>query len=97
MDLETGAGSGRGLADQAAVGVLARTFPVKLVDRIIDQYWRREQRTRALPARLVFYFALTLCLFPQESYRSAMKILMSTFGRGAQGYRVPTTGTVSAK
>jgi hypothetical protein len=82
------------LADQAAVGVLTRTFPVGLVDRVIDQYWRREQRTRALPAGLVFYFTLVLCLFPQESYRSAMKILMSVFGRGARGYRVPTTGSI---
>jgi transposase IS4-like protein/DDE family transposase len=87
-------GRGGGLADQAAIGVLTRTFPVELVDRIIDQYWRREQRTRALPARLVFYFTLVLCLFPQESYRSAMKILMSVFGRGEQGYRVPTTGSI---
>jgi hypothetical protein len=82
------------LADQAAIGVLTRTFPVELVDRVIDQYWRREQRTRALPARLVFYFLLVLCLFPHESYRSAMKILMSVFGRGGQGYRVPTTGSI---
>lgn len=93
MDLETG-GAGVGLADRAAIGVLTRTFPVELVDRVIDQYWRREQRTRALPARLVFYFVLALCLFPHESYRSTMKILMSTFGRGAQGYRVPTTGSI---
>lgn len=85
---------GGSLANQAAIGVLNRTFPVELVDRVIDQYWRREQRTRALPARLVFYFTLALCLFPQESYRSAMKILMSAFGRGAQGYRVPTTGSI---
>lgn len=92
MDLETGVGAS--LADQAAIGVLTRTFPVELVDRVIDQYWRREQRTRALPARLVFYFVLALCLFPHESYRSAMKILMSTFGRGTQGYRVPTTGSI---
>lgn len=82
------------LADQAAIGVLTRTFPVELVDRVIDQYWRREQRTRALPARLVFYFTLVLCLFPHESYRSAMAILMSVFGRGGQGYRVPTTGSI---
>lgn len=82
------------MADQAAIGVLTRTFPVELVDRVIDQYWRREQRTRALPARLVFYFTLVLCLFPQESYRSAMKILMSVFGRGGQGCRVPTTGSI---
>lgn len=94
MDLEPSAGTGVGLADQAAIGVLTRTFPVELVDRVIDQYWRREQRTRALPARLVFYFVLVLCLFPHESYQSAMKILMSTFGRGVQGYRVPTTGSI---
>ncbi|WP_162788513.1 IS4 family transposase [Amycolatopsis albispora] len=92
MDLEVG---GRlSLADQAAIGVLTRTFPVELVDRVIDQYWRREQRTRALPARLVFYFTLVLCLFPHESYRSAMAILMSVFGRGGRGYRVPTTGSI---
>jgi transposase IS4-like protein/DDE family transposase len=91
VDLEVGGG---GLADQAAIGVLTRTFPVELIDRVIDQYWRREQRTRALPARLVFYFVLVLCLFPGESYRSAMKILMSVFGRGTRGYRVPTTGSI---
>jgi transposase IS4-like protein/DDE family transposase len=94
VDLEAGAGVGGGLADQAAIGVLTRTFPVELVDRVIDQFWVREQRTRALPARLVFYFTLVLCLFPQESYRSSMKILMSVFGRGARGYRVPTTGSI---
>jgi hypothetical protein len=95
VDLEAGADAGGGgLADQAAIGVLTRTFPVELVDRVIDQYWVREQRTRALPARLVFYFTLILCLFPQESYRSAMKILMSVFGRGTRGYRVPTTGSI---
>lgn len=93
MDLDAG-GAGASLADQAAIGVLTRTFPPELVDRVIDQFWRREQRTRALPARLVFYFVLALCLFPHESYRSTMKILMSTFGRGAQGYRVPTTGSI---
>ncbi|WP_181043464.1 transposase domain-containing protein, partial [Actinokineospora auranticolor] len=94
MDLGLGVREGGGLADRAAVGVLTRTFPVELVDRVIDQYWRREQRTRALPARLVFYFTLALCLFPNESYRSTMKILMSAFGRGGQGYRVPTTGSI---
>ena len=90
VDLEVGAG----VAEQAAVGVLTRAFRVELVDRVIDQYWRREQRSRALPARLVFYFTLVLCLFPAESYRSAMKILMSVFGRGMRGYRVTTTGSI---
>jgi hypothetical protein len=76
VDLEAEAGVEGRLTQRTAVGVLARTFPAELVDRVIDQYWRREQRTRALPTRLVFYFLLVLCLFPHESYRSALKILM---------------------
>jgi len=94
VDLEVGAEAGLSLADRAAVGVLARTFPAELVDRVIDQFWRREQRVRQLPARLVFYFVLVLCLFPQESYRSAMKILMNTFGRGGSGWSVPTAAAI---
>jgi hypothetical protein len=94
VDLEVGAGAGPSLADRAAVGVLARTFPVELVDRVIDQFWRREQRTRALPARLVFYLVLALCLFPQESYRSTAKILMQAFGRGVNSRPVPTAGAI---
>jgi hypothetical protein len=74
--------------------VLARTFPVELVDRVIDKFWRREQRVRQLPARLVFYLVLALCLFPQESYRSTMKILMNAFGRGVGGRPVPTAGAI---
>jgi hypothetical protein len=94
VDLEVGGEVGLSLADRAAVGVLARTFPVELVDRVIDQFWRREQRVRKLPARLVFYFVLVLCLFPHESYRSAMKILMKAFGRGADGPPVPTAEAI---
>jgi hypothetical protein len=94
VDLEAGAGVEGRLAQRTAVGVLARAFPVELVDRVIDQYWRREQRTRALPTRLVFYFLLVLCLFPHESYRSALKILMGAFGRPVEEYRVPTNGAI---
>jgi hypothetical protein len=89
-----GTTSGPSLADRAAVGVLARTFPVELVDRVIDQFWRREQRVRQLPARLVFYLILALCLFPQESYRSTMKILSQAFGRTMDDRPVPTAGAI---
>lgn len=89
-----GTGAGPSLADRAAVGVLARTFPVELVDRVIDQFWVREQRVRQLPARLVFYLVLVLCLFPQESYRSAAKILMQAFGRGVSARPVPTAAAI---
>jgi Insertion element 4 transposase N-terminal/Transposase DDE domain len=94
VDLEVDAVGGQRLADRAAVGVLARTFPVELVDRVIDQFWLREQRVRQLPTRLVFYLVLTLCLFPQESYRSATKILMQAFGRGTSARPVPTAAAI---
>jgi hypothetical protein len=94
VDLEGGAEAGPGLADRAAVGVLARTFPAELVDRVIDQFWRREQRVRQLPARLVFYLVLVLCLFPQESYRSATKIMLQVFGRGELARLVPTSAAI---
>jgi hypothetical protein len=94
VDLEVGGEVGLSLADRAAVGVLARTFPIELVDRVIDQFWRREQRVRKLPARLVFYFVPVLFLFPHESYRSAMKILIKAFGRGADGPPVPTAEAI---
>lgn len=61
---------------------------------MIDQFWRREQRARQLPARLVFYLVLVLCLFPQESYRSATKILLQAFGRAAPARPVPTTAAI---
>jgi hypothetical protein len=94
VDLEVGPEVDGRLAQWTAVGVLARAFPVELVDRVIDQYWRREQRTRALPTRLVFYFVLVLCLFPQESYRSALKILMGAFDRRTEDRRVPAIGAI---
>jgi hypothetical protein len=46
VDLDVGVEVGLSLAGRAAVGVLVRTFPVELVDRVIDQFWRREQRVR---------------------------------------------------
>jgi transposase IS4-like protein/DDE family transposase len=93
VDLEVGAQRDGRLADRVAVGVLTRTFPIELVDRVIDQFWRREQRTRALPTRLVFYFLLALCLFPDESYRSTLKILLGAFGR-TERLTVPTNGAI---
>lgn len=42
------------------MGVLSRTFTPELVDFAIDEAGAREERTRALPARLMVYFALTM-------------------------------------
>ncbi len=50
------------LSDRIAIGVLTRTFPPELVDRVIAKTGRAEQRQRLLPARVVVYYTLAMCL-----------------------------------
>lgn len=51
------------LADRVAIGVLTRTYPPALVDRVLAECGRVERRHRLLPARLVVYYVLALALF----------------------------------
>jgi hypothetical protein len=60
--------AGDRLADRIGIGVLARVFPPELVDRVVDETGVREQRTRALPARVVVYYLLAMVLFFQSGY-----------------------------
>jgi hypothetical protein len=45
------------------VGVLTQAFPQSLVDEVLVETGRVQQRNRLLPARLVVYFVLAMCLF----------------------------------
>jgi hypothetical protein len=64
------------LWDRIAIGVLTRTFPPKLVDRVIATTGRAEQRQRPLPARVVLYYTLAMCLFAQVGYEEVMRLLV---------------------
>ncbi|MGW1593718.1 transposase domain-containing protein [Streptomyces sp. NPDC002343] len=50
------------------MGILTKVFTAELVDAAIAKHDRAERRRRLLPARLVVYFVLALCLFARESY-----------------------------
>src|SRR6266540_2584830 len=52
-----------------AIGVLTRTFPPELVDRVIAKIGRGEQRQQLLPARVVVYYTLAMCLFARARAR----------------------------
>lgn len=56
------------LADRVAVGLLTKAFPPELVDRVVDRFGVREQRMRALPARLMVYYVLTMVMFFRLGY-----------------------------
>lgn len=64
------------LSDHVALGVLTRTFPPELVDAVLRQTGREQQRSRLLPARLVVYYVLAMTLFSQAGYEEVMRNLI---------------------
>ncbi|SRR6266540_681277 len=68
------------IADRIALGALTSTFPPGLVDRVIEQTGRAEQRRRLLPARVVVYFVLALALYSHAAYEEVMRCLVEGLG-----------------
>jgi hypothetical protein len=64
------------LPDHISIGVLTRVFPPDLVDRVVAEAGRVEQRQRLLPARVVVYYVLALALFAECSYEEVMRQLV---------------------
>src|SRR5215216_1057560 len=86
------------LPDQIAIGVLTRTFPPELVDRVVTQTGRVEQRQRLLPARVVLYYTLAMCLFAQVGYEEVMRLLVEglAWARRWQGsWQVPHKSSIA--
>jgi hypothetical protein len=63
------------LSDRIALGVLTRAFPAELVDEVVVGCGRVEQRQRLLPARVVVYFVLAMCLFSGQGYEEVGHLL----------------------
>ena len=64
--------SDRRLSDLVSVGVLTRVFPPGLVDEVIAQVGRTEQRHRSLPARVMAYFSIGMALYSEGSYEDVL-------------------------
>jgi hypothetical protein len=64
------------LSDHISIGVLTRVFAPELVDRVVAETGRVEQRQRLLPARVVVYYVLGLGLYSQSSYEEVMRMLV---------------------
>ena len=67
--------SDRRLSDLVSVGVLTRTFPPALVDEVVADCGRTEQRSRALPARSMAYFSIGMALHAEGSYEDVLGLL----------------------
>ncbi|MGF1432549.1 IS4 family transposase [Kitasatospora sp. LaBMicrA B282] len=85
------------LSDRIALGVLTRAFPPELVDEVVAECGRGEQRHRLLPARVVVYFVLAMCLFFGQGYEEVARLLVQGLereGRWSGTWRVPTTAAI---
>ncbi|MER5853981.1 IS4 family transposase [Streptomyces sp. NPDC002012] len=84
-------------SDRIALGVLTRAFPPELVDEVVAECGRAEQRQRLLPARVVMYFVLAMCLFSGQGYEEVGRLLtqgLERERRWSKTWRVPTSGAI---
>src|SRR4051794_41513044 len=78
---------GERLSDRIAIGLLTSTFPPELVDRVVAEAGRTQQRSRLLPARVVVYFVLAMCLFFGQGYEEVARLLSEGLGGGRRSWR----------
>ena len=86
------------LPDRIAIGVLTAVFPPELVDRVVAETGRVQQRSRLLPARVVVYYVLAMCLFFGQGYEEVARLLTDglAYARRWRGsWQVPTTAAIT--
>jgi hypothetical protein len=91
--------SGDRLVDRVGLGVLASQFPDVLIERVVEETGKREQRSRDLPAVLMVRYVLALALFPSDGYDQVMrqvKLADDWLADGCGVVRVPATTTITA-
>ncbi len=89
--------SGRRLSDLVSVGVLTRVFPPGVVDEVIAEAGRTEQRNRSLPARVMAYFAIGMALHSEGSYDDVLSQLTDGLAWSSgweQSYRRPSKSAI---
>ena len=64
------------LSDHISLGVLARTFPIEEVRRVLAETGRASERERALPAHVMVYYAIALALYMTASTREVLRCLL---------------------
>jgi hypothetical protein len=63
------------LSDLVSVGVLMRVFSPAVVDAVIAECGRTEQRRRSLPARSMAYFAMGMALHSDGAYEDVLALI----------------------
>src|SRR5258708_12625030 len=86
------------LTDRIGIGVLHRLIDRDLVDDVLAETGRAGQRSRLMPARVVVYYVLGLCLFFGDAYEEVMRLLVAGLhftGAWQKDWHVPTPGAIA--
>lgn len=86
------------LTDFVSLGVLARVVRRDLVEEIVAETGKREQRSRLLPAHVVVYYVLALALFFGEGYDEVMRKLVGGLRflkNWDSDWKIPSTSAIS--
>jgi hypothetical protein len=78
---------GTRLSDLVAVGVLAKTFPLTSVKKVLSNCNRTSRRERELPAHVVVYYVIALGLYMHCACREVLRCLLE----GIRWLRGPET------
>ena len=85
------------LSDHISLGVIARTFPLEQVRRVLAETGRASERERDLPAHVMVYYAIALALYAGSGTREVLRCLLEGLRwlRGAEAVRVAGKNGIS--
>jgi Insertion element 4 transposase N-terminal/Transposase DDE domain len=85
------------LSDHVSLGVIARTFPVEEVRRVLAETGRASERQRDLPAHVMVYYAIALALYAGAGTREVLRCLLEGLRWlwGAEAVRVAGRSGIS--
>lgn len=96
-DDESG-GQDRRLTDSISLGVLADVLPRDLIEEVLDETGKREQRSRLLPAHVVVRFCQAMCLFFDDDYEEVVRKLVGSLQdmrSWSRSWQVPSASAIS--
>src|SRR5947208_535125 len=64
------------LSDHISLGVIARTFPIGEVRRVLAETGKASERERDLPAHVMVYYAIALALYAGSGTREVLRCLL---------------------
>jgi hypothetical protein len=97
QDQDSGS-AGRRLTDAISLGVLADVLPRDLIEEVLNETGRREQRVRLLPAHVVVRFCQAMCLFYEDDYEEVMRKLVGSLRdmhSWSDSWHVPSASAIS--